>query len=65
VNWRHLKAFVWLRSRLLVNQWRRAGSLNTILMSIILVVAVLMIIPLGIGSFALAVYAIPKAASAH
>ena len=26
VNWQHLQAFVWLRWRLLVNQWRRAGT---------------------------------------
>ena len=28
MNWQHLQAFVWLRWRLLRNQWRRAGALN-------------------------------------
>ena len=32
VNWQHFQAFVWLRWRLLVNQWRRAGALNAVLM---------------------------------
>ena len=30
VNWQHLQAFVWLRWRLLVNQWRRAGAVNAV-----------------------------------
>ena len=28
VNWRHLRAFVWLRWRLMANQWRRAGAVQ-------------------------------------
>ena len=35
VNWQHLQAFVWLRWRLLVNQWRRAGAFNAVLMMIV------------------------------
>ena len=35
MNWQHFQAFVWLRWRLLVNQWRRGGTLNAVLMTII------------------------------
>ncbi|MDR3638565.1 MAG: ABC transporter permease [Isosphaeraceae bacterium] len=65
MNWEHLKAFVWLRSRLLVNQWRRAGTVNAVLMSIVAVGAIVTAVPLFIGVFALGVYAIPKAAPVH
>ena len=37
MNWQHLQAFVWLRWRLLVNQWRRAGAFNAVLMMIVTV----------------------------
>jgi len=65
VNWQHLTAFVWLRWRLLANQWRRGGALNAVLMSIVSVGVLVMSVPLGVGSFVLGVYAIPKAAPVH
>ncbi len=66
MNWQHLQAFVWLRWRLLTNQWRRGGTVN----------AVLMIdrglrrawpwrSPLFIGCFVLGLFAIPRAAPVH
>ncbi len=61
MNWAHFKAFIWLRWRLMRNQWRRAGSLNAALMIIVAVSALVTAIPLFIGVFALAVYLIPKA----
>jgi ABC-2 type transport system permease protein len=65
VNWRHFQAFVWLRWRLLANQWRKAGTFNAVLMMIVAACALIAAIPLFIGSFMLALYAIPKAAPAH
>ena len=65
MNWQHLQAFVWLRWRLLVNQWRRAGAFNAVLMMIVAVGALVTAIPLFIGCFALGLYAIPKATPAH
>jgi hypothetical protein len=65
VNWQHLKAFVWVRWRLMMNQWRRAGRLNAILMSILAVSALATAIPLLIGSTALGIYLIPKAEPAY
>jgi len=65
VNWQHLQAFIWLRWRLLANQWRRAGALNAILLTIVTIGAVVMAIPLFIGSFLIGQFAIPKAAPEH
>jgi len=65
VNWQHLQAFVWLRWRLLVNQWRRAGAFNAVLMMIVSIGALVTAVPLFIGCFMLGLYAIPKAAPVH
>ena len=61
MNWQHLQAFVWLRWRLLENQWRRAGAFNAVLMMIVAIGALVTAIPLFIGCFMLGLYAIPKA----
>lgn len=61
MTWRHLTAFVWLRWRLLVNQWRRAGALNAALMVVLAVGAVVTAVPLFVGAYLLGAYAIPKA----
>ncbi|APW62405.1 hypothetical protein [Paludisphaera borealis] len=61
MNWRHFQAFVWLRWRLTANHWRRAGKLNAVLMAAVVVLTLVMAVPLFIGSFALGLYAIPKA----
>ena len=65
MNWEHLKAFVWLRWRLLYNQNRKAGALNAVLTTIVFVGALLATIPVFIGSLMLGLYAIPKAQPAH
>ena len=65
MNWQHLQAFVWLRWRLLVNQWRRAGAFNAVLMIIVTVGALVTAVPLFIGCFVFGLYAIPKAAPVH
>ena len=65
MNWEHLKAFVWLRWRLLYNQNRRAGVLNAVLTVIVVVGALLTAIPLFIGCLMLGIYAIPKAEPVH
>jgi hypothetical protein len=65
VNARHLRTFVWLRWRLLVNSWRRGGSLNAALMIIVAVASLVLAVPLFLGAVALGMYLIPKAAPAH
>jgi len=65
VNWRHLQTFVWLRWRLVANQWRRAGKLSAVLMTVVTAVAVVSTVPLLVGGFAFAIYTIPKATPAQ
>jgi hypothetical protein len=65
MNVQHLRAFLWLRWRLLVNQWRRSGRLNAVLMMIISFCAVAIAVPLFIGCLWLGLYAIPKATPLH
>jgi hypothetical protein len=65
VNWQHLRTFVWLRYRLLVNRWYRAGALNAVLLLIVAIAAVLTAVPIFIGSFLLALRLIPKASPVH
>ena len=65
MNWQHFQAFVWLRWRMMVNQWRRAGAFNAVLMLVFALGAVVAAVPLLIGSFALGVYAIPKGTPMH
>ena len=65
MNWRHLQAFVWLRWRLLRNQWKRAGTVNAVLMMIVTFGVLATAIPLFIGSFVLGLYAIPGLAPVH
>ena len=60
VNWQHLQAFVWLRWRLLVNQWRRGGALNAVLMMIVAVGLLVMAIPLFVGCFVLGCLCFPR-----
>jgi hypothetical protein len=65
LNWQHLTAFLWLRWRLMINQWSRAGTLNSVLMMIVAVGAVLVAVPLLIGSLLLGVQFLPKAQPVH
>lgn len=65
MNWQHFQAFVWLRWRMMVNQWRRAGAFNAVLMMVFAGGAVVVAAPLLIGSFALGVYAIPMGTPMH
>ncbi len=62
MNWEHLSAFLWLRWRILVNQWRRSGKVNAILMTILAVVLAIMAIPLLAGCFLIGMSTFPKAA---
>ena len=65
MNWQHFQAFMWLRWRLLKNQWRRAGAVNAVLMMVVSVGALLTAIPLFIGCFTLGLYLIPEATPAQ
>ena len=65
MSWPHLQAFVWLRYRMMVNHWRRAGAINAAVMIILAVIVLATIVPVGIGSFVAGVFLIPRAEPAH
>jgi hypothetical protein len=65
VNWRHLGVFVWLRWRIMNNQWRRGGALNAVLMLIVAIGVLSAAVPLLITTFLLGLHAIPRAAPEH
>ena len=63
MNAEHLRAILWLRSRLSRNQWRRAGRLNAALRAVVLVAGVFLVAGGGLGGFALGAWVLPRASS--
>jgi hypothetical protein len=51
VNWGHFQAFVWLRWRLLINQMRKGGLANTVLLALLAAGLVMVAIGLFIAFF--------------
>lgn len=64
MNTQHLKAFLWLRWRLRVNQFRKAGRLNLIIVTIAAGFAAVAAVGLFFGGFAVGLLALPEAPSA-
>ena len=60
MNWEHLRAFLWLRSRLSANKSKRASSLSNTLNSVLMVLAVITGIGTFSGSVAIAYYLVAK-----
>ena len=61
MNREHLKAFFWLRWRLRVNQFKKAGTLNLVLVAIGAGCALVSAVGLFIGGFALGLWGLPTA----
>ena len=61
MKWAHLRAFVWLRWRLLANQWRRSGILNGVLIGVLTVGVLMLAIPLFAGAILIGWDVIPDA----
>jgi hypothetical protein len=59
VNWQHFWAFVWLRWRLLLNQLRRGGIANAVVVAILGVGAVLLAVFLFVAFFLVGLFALP------
>ena len=59
----HLRTFLWLRWRLRVNQARKGGALNAVLMAILAVFGVLFTFSLAIGMFFLGYLGLANASS--
>jgi ABC-2 type transport system permease protein len=60
MNWEHLRAFLWLRSRLSANKSKRASTLSNTLSTIFMVLAVITALVAFAGSLALSCYVIAK-----
>lgn len=65
MNWQHLLAFLWLRWRLLANQWGRGGAINAMLMTVAATCTLVMIFPLFIAAVLVGVFALPHAEPLH
>lgn len=50
MNWQHLRAFTWLRWRLMANGWRRGGRVNFVITAVFAACAVAASLPLFVGS---------------
>jgi hypothetical protein len=61
VNWLHLRAFLWLRWRLRMNQWRRAGTVNAVILTILAVAALLLALVLFVSAFVVGLLVLPDA----
>jgi hypothetical protein len=61
VNWQHFRAFLWLRWRLLLNQMRRGGTANVVLMTLLLVGAGLLAAALFAIFFLIGFFVLPRA----
>jgi hypothetical protein len=60
VNWQHLLTFVWLRWRLRLNQFKKAGMANAVLSIILLVSLIPLALAVFVGSFFVGVFALPQ-----
>ncbi|MBS0260979.1 MAG: ABC transporter permease [Planctomycetes bacterium] len=65
MNWQHLQAIVWLRWRLMANQWRRAGTLNAVLLTVFTAILIIAVVPLFFGSLVGGIFVVPKLQPAH
>ncbi len=61
MNPEHLRAFLWLRWRLLVNQMRRGGTANAVALGVLLVLGAVLALGMSAGVFALGVTVLGRA----
>jgi hypothetical protein len=64
VNWQHFSTLLWLRWRLRVNQWQRAGTVNAVLMMLGYVAATALAIVLFTVLLAVGLFVMPRASPA-
>jgi hypothetical protein len=64
VNVQHLRAFLWLRWRLRLNQLKRGGLANAVILGLLAVGAVLLSATLFVGSFLVGLFLLPEASPA-
>jgi hypothetical protein len=61
VNGEHFRAFFWLRWRLRVNQWKRGGLANVVLLAVLAVGAVMLALGLLVALFLVGLFALRQA----
>ncbi|HBI46418.1 MAG TPA: hypothetical protein DDY78_26735 [Planctomycetales bacterium] len=64
MNWRHFRAFVWLRWRLFVNQLRRGGAVNAVVQALLAVGALAFAASLSVVFFFVGLFAMRDASPA-
>jgi ABC-2 type transport system permease protein len=64
VNWQHFQAFMGLRYRLFVNQLRRGGIANVVILTLLAVLVVLLILVSFVGAFLIGFFLLPEASPA-
>jgi ABC-2 type transport system permease protein len=62
VNWQHVRAFLWLRWRLRINQLKRAGTANIVILALLAPALVVLPFVFFAGSFLIGLYLLPHAA---
>ena len=65
MNWQHLKAILWLRWRLTVNQWKKGGAVNAVIGLILLILGLFTSVTSFFASFAIGLVVFPKAEPDH
>jgi hypothetical protein len=60
VNWQHLQTFLWLRWRLRVNQLKRGGTANAVILIILLALLALLSVILFIAFLLVGAFALPE-----
>ncbi|HEX4590577.1 MAG TPA: hypothetical protein VH120_11640, partial [Gemmataceae bacterium] len=64
MNWQHFRAFVWLRWRLFVNQQRRGGTANLVVVAIVAVLAAVAAVVMAVALFFVGLFALRNASPA-
>jgi hypothetical protein len=62
VNWQHVRAFLWLRWRLRINQLKRAGTANIVILALLAPALVVLSVAFLVGSFLIGLYVLPHSA---
>lgn len=61
MNWQHFRAFLWLRWRLLVNQLRRGGAANVVILAILAAFGACFVVALFLTLFLVGLFVLPEA----
>jgi ABC-2 type transport system permease protein len=64
VKWEHFRAFLWLRWRIQVNQLKRGGIANVVILALLAPFIAIFVIALLIGAFVVGLLVLPQADSA-